>query len=140
MFDDFTSDGVFESSDALDALRDLEMNSHDAFVAQRASERVEIRARLVVRYGNASQRHQMAVEGLTADISNGGCMALLPRPLMAGDYFWLTFEEDDVRVGSILARCLRCRLVQEETYEMGFQFVSAIDLTTALAKQMNQPT
>ena len=133
MFDEFATDDLLGISDALEALRDLESNSHQAFVAQRASERVEIHARLVVRPGNASQRYASSVEGVTADVSNGGCMALLSRPVMPGDFFFFLFDDSEIQLGSLAARCLRCRMVREDTFEVGFKFMSPVDIQSAIA-------
>ena len=77
MFDDLGSGESFALSDNLESLRDLERNTHDAFLAQRSSERIEIRTLVRITHGSVSQRHLLAAEGLTADISNGGCMVLM---------------------------------------------------------------
>lgn len=132
MFDDFDGEDFFSASDALEAIADLEHNTNDAILAQRASERIEIRTKVQVRPGNASERHAFAVETVTADISNGGCMVLSSRPLLPGDVFWLSFNPDEINIGSLFARALRCRLVREEIFEVGFRFMNDIDLTDIL--------
>lgn len=132
MFEPQGGEDLFGASDALQAIAELEHNTNDAILAQRASERLEIRTNVLVRPGNASQRHQFGVECVTADISNGGCMVLATRPLLPGDLFWLAFDDKQIRIGSLFARCLRCRFVREEVYEAGFRFLNDIDLSSVL--------
>ena len=132
MFDESRDQDFFGMSDALQALSELERNTDAAILAQRSSERIDIQARIFVRPANASQRHQFTIEGVTADVSNGGCMALFSRPIMVGDMFWITFDDERLRLGSLFARCLRCRMVREDAYETGFRFLNDVDLASAL--------
>ena len=133
MFDQMQDDDVFSMSDAFEALSELENNTSRAILVQRSSERIEIQAKVLIQPGNASQRHQATIEGITADVSNGGCMILLPRPILVGDMFWLTFDKASFRIGSLMSRCLRCRMVREDAYESGFRFMNEIDLSNSLA-------
>ena len=135
MFDDVNTDSLFGMSDALEALSELENNTSEAIVAQRSSERLEIQTKVIIRNGNASQRHVFAIEAVTADVSNGGCMVLMPRPIMAGDLFWMSFDDSQVRIGSLLARCMRCRMVREDAFEAGFRFMNDVDLSSAVVSQ-----
>ena len=89
----------------------------------------------MVRPGNASERFRFSIEGLTGDISNGGCQVLLARPILPGDIYWLSFTGTDVTIGSLLVRCTRCRMVQEDAFESGFRFFHDIDLGNALQHQ-----
>ena len=132
MFNEPGQDDLFATTDALEALSQLEQNTCESLVRQRASERVQIRTKVVVRPGNSSQRHELAVEGLTGDISNGGCQILTGRPVLPGDIFWLEFSDEHIAIGSLLARCMRCRMIREDTFEVGFRFLHEIDLAGAL--------
>lgn len=138
MFDDLTRD-LLSLPDALEALSELEQNTDQAIAARRSSERLSIRTKVLVQHGNASQRSEMAASGVTADLSNGGCLVLISQPLYAGDLFWLTFDDAVVRVGSLLARCRRCRYVQEETFEVGFSFLAPIEVREAIVEPRTQP-
>ena len=126
---------MFGAMDAIEALRELSGNQDQAVVAARASERVDIQTGVVVRPANASERDRYAHDTVTADISDGGCMLLSPQPLMTGDLFWLEFSEKHVRIGSLFARCMRCRVVSEGAFEVGFKFMNPIDLRSALVSQ-----
>ena len=132
MFDEIRGGELFGMSDALEALSELECNTSDAILAQRSSERIDIQSTVFVQPANASERHQYRIEGVTADISNGGSMILLPRPSMVGDVLWLTFDATTTRRGSLFARCLRCRLVREDAFEIGFRFMNDIDVASVL--------
>ena len=125
-------DDLFEMSGALAALGELERNTDQAILAQRSSERLEIQCRVWVRPGNLSERNRFTIEGMTGDLSNGGCQVLLPQPIYPGDIFWLEFDEKLVRIGPSLARCLRCRLIREDAMEVGFRFFQDVDLSNAL--------
>ena len=131
MFD--SHDDFFELNDSLNALAELQTNMDSAVLAQRASERVEIRIKTQIRSANISTRHQFVVEGVTADISNGGCQLILGHPLRVGDYYAVSFTERPLELDNVLSRCLRCRLVQDDAYEVGFSFEHAIDLKSHLA-------
>ena len=129
MFEELTEDGVIHMSEAMDALSELEKNTSQAITALRSSQRVDIRTKVWIQPGNSSLRSTFVMEGLTADISNGGCMILTPRPLMVGDIFWMRFSDDEICINPLLVRCLRCRLVREDAFEIGIRFLSNIDLT-----------
>jgi len=132
VFDHHLDEDVFCISDAIESLGELQENTSQAILSQRASERIKLRTKVVVRPGNASDRFRFSVEGLTGDISNGGCQVLLARPILPGDIYWLSFTETRITIGSLLARCTRCCMVQEEAFESGFRFFHDIDLANAL--------
>lgn len=139
MFDQL-DDELFVMTDAMEALAELERGTDRTLIAQRSSQRLEIRTGIKVQPADASHRHRVNMEGLTADISNGGCMVLVPRAVLPGDMFWVTFEPTHVRIGSLFARCLRCRLVQEDLYEVGFRFLQDIDLSSLVVQERtNEP-
>ena len=133
MFEELTENGVIPLSDALDALSELEQNTSQAITAMRASQRSDIRTRVWIQPGNSSNRTGFVIEGLTADISRGGCMLLIPRPLMVGDVFWLRISDEHLRIAPMLVRCVRCRLVKEDAFEVGIRFLNEIDLTDCIA-------
>ena len=117
---------------ALEALADLERNTRQSVARQRAHERLELRAAVSVRPGNSSERHRLVVEGMTSDVSAGGCLLLLSRPLPPGDIYWLSFDESQLALAPRLARCVRCRMVDETTFETSLAFFQEVDLAAAL--------
>ena len=125
-------DDLAGSMDAIEALKELSNNTESALVAARASERIELQTDVVLRPGNGSERNRYASSTLTVDISNGGCMLISPAPVVTGDIYWLEFSDEHLRIGSLFARCIRCRMVSEGVYEAGFRFMVPIDLESAL--------
>lgn len=132
MFDDF-SDELVGLSGALDALKDLEKNTSAAILAQRSSERIDVNVSIVVRPGNASQRGAGGIQGMTGDLSNGGGLILLPRPIVPGDIYWIEFDQSEIKLSALFARCMRCRMVKEDAFEAGLRFLQDVDLASALA-------
>ncbi len=122
----------FGQSELISALAELEQSSEENVTRLRAHERLQIRVGLTVQPGNASERRRAGMECVTADISDGGCMAIAPRPLLAGDIFWLTFDPERLTIGSLFARCMRCRMIGEDAFEVGFRFFTATHVMDAL--------
>ena len=60
-------------------------------------------------------------------------MALLSRPLLAGDMFWLDFDSAEIPLGAQMSRCLRCRMVREDAFEVGFRFMNDVDLRSIVS-------
>ena len=119
-----------DASSALEAFSQLSQNTDVALLAQRASQRMELKTEFVVRHANVSQRNQLNVQGVTVDVSNGGCMGLLPKAILPGDLYHLTFDENVLPIGSLLAVCKRCRHVRDDVFETGFRFHNEIDLAS----------
>jgi hypothetical protein len=126
----------FGQSELISALAELEQSSQENVTRLRAHERLQIRVPLKVQPGNASERGRNSLECVTADISNGGCMVIGPRPLLPGDVFWLTFDADRLTVGSLFARCMRCRMISEEAFEIGFRFFADVQIAGALGEEV----
>ena len=137
MFSHMGSD-LFEMTDALEALGDLEQNTSEAIVAQRSSKRIDIHSEVMIRPGNSSNRSQFVIQGMTADISNGGTKVFLPCPVTPGDIYWLKFADDQVQIGSMLARCRRCIMINEDAFEVGLRFFNDIDLACVVVKTTPQ--
>jgi len=118
--------------DPADLLAELQQNTSDAVLRTRAHERIRVRASVVVQPGNASDQQRFKAQGVTGDISSGGCQILSPLPMVPGDFYRLSFDRQVVDLGLTFARCLRCKLIREDAFEVGFAFFTALDLTTAI--------
>ncbi len=116
-------------NEAMDLLHDLEHNVPDAIKRARSSTRVRIKSKVIAQPGNSGDRLRFKVQGVTGDLSAGGCQILFPIPMNVGDIYWLTFDKADHNIGAVFARCLRCRLIREDAYEAGFKFFEAIELS-----------
>ena len=133
MFEDMVAAKPAGSDDdAFDILQDLSQNTSEEIRRQRAHFRVTIKAGIVVRPGNSSQRLSFKVRGVTGDISQGGCSILLPVPVNVGDVYQLEFDQETVGLPMTYARCVRCRLVREDAFEIGFAFFAPAALPERL--------
>lgn len=109
-------------------LNELQRSTPDAVRRERAHTRVTVRAKVVVQSGNMSQRRDLKVQGVSGDLSAGGCQLLVPVPIAVADIYWLTFDRSEIDIAPIYARCLRCREVRADAFEAGFAFFAPIDI------------
>ena len=133
MLEPITFDDDF--GNALESLRELEASVDESVLQRRSSERARITAKVIVLPGNSSQRNQPGLDGVTGDVSLGGCLVVLAMPILSGDIFWLDFTQGKLAgLGGVLARCTRCRFISEGTFEVGFRFFNNVDVEYALSE------
>ena len=89
----------------------------------------------MLRPGNSSELTAPKLQGITADISRGGCRATFPLPVGVGDVYRLHFESQQLHLSLVFARCVRCRLLRENAFVAGFQFFTEISLPENLNRQ-----
>ena len=118
-------------------LQDLERQTPDEIRKQRAYERLAIKAKLILQSGNSSQLLEFKVQGVTGDISAGGCQAMFPISVNVGDVYRLMFDSSQIDLPLVFARCMRCKLVKEDAYEAGFAFFNRIKLPEVVAGRSN---
>ncbi|MEM1072431.1 MAG: PilZ domain-containing protein [Planctomycetota bacterium] len=114
-------------------LRELESQTPEEIRRQRSSERAALKLAVAVAPGNASQSREGSIDGVTGDISAGGCGLMTDIPLRVGDLYRLTFEKTELDLPTVFARCVRCRLVREDAFESGFSFFTKLELAAAEA-------
>jgi len=124
-----------EAGSLSDSLAELERNTANEIRRQRSHERHEIKAKIVVRLGNTSDLDKLAVQGITGDISEQGCRILLPRPLHVGDIYRLAFDKAIFNLPLVFVRCVRCRLIREDAYEVGCNFFCPLELSGSFKHQ-----
>lgn len=122
---------------AFDLLADLERQTPQEIRRKRASDRVAIKAHVLIQPANASEIHKLKVQGVTGDLSTGGCRIMSPIPLGVGDLYRLSFDTPDVDVPMVFARCLRCRLIRENAFEAGFLFFTPVHLAERREREMD---
>lgn len=121
--------GPAESKEsAFDLLQELERNTPEEIRQQRTRFRVAVKAKVALQPGNASELLKYKVQGVSGDVSEGGCRILFPTPVAVGDVYRLAFDRTAFDLPLTFARCLRCRLLREDAFEAGFQFFSPIAL------------
>ncbi len=130
---------VHTSDDAIELLQGLEQNVPSEIKRARTSTRVRIKSKVIAQPGNSGDRLRFKVQGVTGDVSGGGCQVLFPIPMQVGDIYWLTFDQADLNIGSLFARCLRCRLIREDAYEAGFKFFETIELSDVTQSSARPP-
>lgn len=115
----------------LDIVKDIENQSVEQLRKKRLHERLTIRTKVLLRPGNASEMHTMKVQGITRDLSNGGCLSMFPVAVQVGDIYRLEFSAENIDLPVVFARCLRCRMIHEQAFEAGFSFFNQISLPSA---------
>ena len=111
-----------------EALKSLEQQRGAEVGRGRVHARVEAALTVRVRPDDAAERSGVELEGVSADVSRGGCRLILPLPTLVGDEFRIEFASGSPRIPTVLARCLRCRLVREGVFESAFSFRAPVDL------------
>jgi hypothetical protein len=124
---DLTQDSSRHELDP-ELLRSLEQQKGVEVGQSRKHARIEVELKVVVRPANASEHARFRLQGITADLSRGGCRLILPLPVGVGDVFRIEFAGAEPAIAPAFARCLRCRLVREQVFEAGFCFLAPIDL------------
>lgn len=127
MFDE-NAKPIGSGDDAFDMLQELERNTPEEIRHQRTHFRLQIKAKVILQSGNSSELQAFRMQGVTGDLSEGGCKALFPLPVRVGDVYRLKIDDETIKVPLIFARCLRCVLLREDAFEVGFRFFSPIEL------------
>ena len=115
----------------LDLLKDLQRQSVEEIRKLRAHERVDSKIRLMIQTGDSSRVGDMRTQAYTSDISSGGCCAIATSTVIVGDIYRLAFDRKQLDAPLVFARCVRCRLLREDAFEVGFAFFSPISLSNS---------
>lgn len=128
MFDELDAGPPASEEAAFSLLQELQQNTPDEIRRQRTHFRIAIKAKVVLEPGSSSELLSFRVQGVTGDISEGGCQALFPLPVRVGDVYRLSFDRTVFDHPLTFARCVRCRLLREDAFEAGFHFFAPIRL------------
>ena len=140
MLDETGSQSQLADGDsAFDILQDLERQTDDRCRVNRSHERLALKAKVIVQPGNTSDLLKLKVQGVTGDISEGGCRAMLPLPITVGDIYRLQFDCPEYEFPLVFARCVRCRLIREEAFEIGLKFLTPLKLWEAAKSEDSRP-
>ena len=138
----FEAEPQYPASQTRDAagelLAELERNTPEEIRRQRAHFRVSVRAKVVIQPGNSSDVQRLKVQGVTGDLSEGGCRVLSPVPLRVGDVYRLTFNTNELPLPMTFSRCTRCQLLREDAFDTGFRFFSPVALPESLAARADE--
>jgi len=82
-----------------------------------------VQAAVNLRPGNSSERNQFLIAGQVCNVSTTGFAATLQEPPTVGNIYHVTFGFEKGRKElSIMARCVRCQFLGEDSFESGFAF------------------
>ena len=99
----------------------------------RLHERIEVRLDVLVQPGNSSDRGRYEARGHTKDVSKGGCRCILPSAPIVGDVYRIQLHDGEHTLPMAFARCLRCRLLSEDSFDCAFAFFSPLDAPEIIA-------
>ncbi len=114
---------------AFDALQGLQAQATMDLVKMRAHERKAVKMTVTLRPANPVEAMTFELIGVTGDLSEGGCQAMFPVPPQVGEVYRLRFGGEGRNLSEVFGRCLRSRLVDEESFETGFRFFQPLDLS-----------
>jgi len=115
-----------------DILQELEQQVDEQIRHLRMHERLTIKAKVILQSGNSSSLLDYKVQGVMGDISEGGCRAMFPIPIIPGDIYRLELDQNEFELPLIFARCVRCKLIREDAFEAGFSYFVPIKLPANL--------
>ena len=108
-------------------LEELELNHPEEVERTRIVDRFKLKAPCWVRPGNLSQRDQFAHAGNTREVSEGGLLAVLPRPVAVGDIFHVSFDRQVLDLPPLLAQCTKCRMEEDDAFEVSLVFFRDVE-------------
>lgn len=136
MFNDpLSGNEALGDAQAFDLLSELERNTPEEVRRRRTHFRLQIKVKVTLLPGNASERLDFCVQGVSGDISEGGCRALFSLPARVGDVYRLEFDAD-LQLPVTYARCVRCLLLRDDAFEAGFAFFAPISLPEVLPEHI----
>jgi hypothetical protein len=131
----FSDSGAEEQH--FELLQDLEKQTSEEIRKQRACERIAVKAKVILQSGNSSELLSYKLQGVTGDVSEGGCRAMFPIPIKVGDVYRLRFQLESLDTHLVFARCKRCQLIREDAYEAGFSFFNPIKIPQTVDPVVN---
>ena len=93
----------------------------------RAHERHEIEFEILMAPADTSRAHEEPAKGRTLDISLGGLRATIDQPPRIGDHYRLQILSEACVPVTVFARCLRCSLLNETSFEIVMRFFQPLD-------------
>ena len=121
-------------SPSVDSLRPrVQLGSGAPNTNMRASHRsVPTNVLLIIRPSNSSQRRETPLRGYCKNLSQSGCGVITDCPPRVGDLYRFELPSDVTHpIHGCHARCVRCHLIDEDAFEVGFSFLSQVNLQTS---------
>lgn len=108
-------------------LQDLERQKLSSIRSLRAHDRIDVELPVKMEPANSSDWPRAALQGVTQDLSRGGCRVICDHPPGIGDVYRLVFDAS-TGIPMVFARCQHGRLLREDAFEAGFHFFTEIEL------------
>ena len=111
----------------LSAIEDLAKNTKENVESsRRGNDRMKINSPASLIPGNVSGRDGRQYTGNCRDISNRGCRLVLTQPLIVGDIYLMSVENEELGLDPSFGRCVRCHMIREDAFEVGLNFLSPV--------------
>lgn len=111
--------------------------THNVRVAHRLA---PTNVQLLIRPSNSSQRSETPLRGYCKNLSQSGCGVITDCPPRVGDLYRFELPSDLTHpIHGCHARCVRCHLLDEETFEVGFAFLSPVSLNSTAGSSESDP-
>jgi len=111
----------------LSAIEDLAKNTKENVESsRRGNDRMTLNSPVELVPGNVSGRDGRKYDGNCRDVSNRGCRLILTQPLVVGDIYLLTIENQELSLDPSFGRCVRCHMIREDAFEVGLNFLSPV--------------
>ena len=107
-----------------------------------ASRTLPLNVQLIIRPSNSSQRRETSIRGYCKNLSQSGCGVVTDCAPRVGDLYRFEMPSDTTHpVHGAHARCVRCHLLDEEAFEVGFSFLTPVELnvTETQADSLTDP-
>ena len=117
-----------DEQETFELLSALESDAPGEWSDRRNAERLRWRGQVRVSGTYDNQPDRSPVPADLLDLSRDGCRLVAPVPLQVGDVFRITFDREELDIPLSFARCTRCRLLREDSFEAGLEFFSPIQL------------
>ena len=94
-----------------------------------ASRTFPLNVQLIIRPSNSSQRRETSIRGYCKNLSQSGCGVVTDCAPRVGDMYRFEMPSDTTHpIHGAHARCVRCHLLDEEAFEVGFSFLTPVEL------------
>ena len=107
-----------------------------------ASRTFPLNVQLIIRPSNSSQRRETSIRGYCKNLSQSGCGVVTDCAPRVGDMYRFEMPSDTTHpIHGAHARCVRCHLLDEEAFEVGFSFITPVELnvTATQADSLTDP-
>lgn len=126
-------------SPAVDSLRTRAAAGQSPTNTRVASRTFPVNVQLLIRPSNSSQRRETPLRAYCKNLSQSGCGVVTDCAPKVGDMYRFEMPSDTTHpIHGAHARCVRCHLLDEEAFEVGFSFLSPVDLNVTETQSDSQ--